>query len=217
MEEAFWNDRWREGKIGFHEGRPNAFLERHVERLGAHRRVLVPLCGKAEDLAFLAACGHEVVGVELVEAAARAFFDEHRIVPTVGRRGEHIAYTAGAITILAGDFFAVPPALAGPIDAVYDRAALIALPPELRARYVPHLRTLVAPRSPCLLITLEYEQSRADGPPFAVFEPELRTLYGQPAPGDRLGIELLGEGPADVPRLREANIPALERCYLIGF
>jgi thiopurine S-methyltransferase len=190
MEPGFWIERWREGRIGFHEGRPNQFLEGNVDRLGEHRRVLVPLCGKAEDLAFLAARGHTVVGVELVEDAVRAFFDEHAVVPSIERRDAHVAYTAGAITIVAGDFFAVTRELVGPIDALYDRAALIALPPELRPRYAAHVRSLVAPGSPGIVVTLEYPQEQFQGPPFSVPESELRTRYGD-------AIELLGESPDD--------------------
>ena len=74
MDANFWKARWEAGQIGFHEGRPNRYLERYVGRLGTRRRVLAPLAGKAHDLAFLAELGHEVIGVELSEFAARAFF-----------------------------------------------------------------------------------------------------------------------------------------------
>jgi hypothetical protein len=84
------------GQIGFHEGAPNAFLQEHVAKLGASRQVLVPLCGKSEDLAFLAARGHAVVGVELVEDAVRAFFSEHGLTPAVTARGGFTAYSHGA-------------------------------------------------------------------------------------------------------------------------
>src|SRR5687768_10111391 len=124
MDSSFWIDRWRAGKIGFHEGQPNAFLVRHVDRLGPPRRVLVPLCGKAEDLAYLGGRGHEVIGIELAEAAAIAFFREHEAVPRVERRGAFSAYAAGRVTILVGDFFAADVASVGSIDAFYDRAAL---------------------------------------------------------------------------------------------
>src|SRR4051812_12173703 len=150
-----WLGRWREGRTAFHEGRPNDLLVRHAARLAGRRRVLVPLCGKSEDLAFLAARGHDVVGVELAEQAVQAFFAEHDLTPSIARRGSVIAYevgpgmvrpaapagpagptASGAIALWAGDFFAVTPELLGPVDALYDRAALIALPAELRPRYV---------------------------------------------------------------------------------
>lgn len=207
MEPSFWRDRWREGKIGFHEGRPNRFLAEHVDRLGTGRRVLVPLCGKAEDLAFLAARGHAVVGVELVEDAVRAFFAEHAIEPAVQRTGKHAIYTAGTLALIVGDFFAVTRELIGGVDALYDRAALIALPPDTRPRYVAHVRALVPAGSPGLVITLDYPPAEMAPPPFALGDSEVRTLYG-PA------IELLGE--ADEPQLR-ARGPSwcTERCYSV--
>ena len=206
MERSFWEERWREGRIGFHEGVANKFLSRHAPRLAG--RVLVPLCGKTEDLAFLASRGHDVVGVELVEDAVRAFFTEHAATPVVTPRGGLVEYRAGSITIFAGDVFATTRELVGDIDAVYDRAALIALPPELRPRYVDHLRTLVATGTPGLLITLEYDQARMAGPPFSVVDAEVRAHYTD-------SVVLLDEAPAETPRLRELGVEAIERCYAI--
>jgi thiopurine S-methyltransferase len=189
MHHDFWIERWRENRIGFHEGRANPYLEHHVSRLGERRRVLVPLCGKAHDLEFLAARGHTVIGIELVEDAVRAFFDERGITPAVERRDLHAEYTAGPITIFAGDLFTITPAHVGPLDALYDRAALVALPPELRPGYAAHIRKLVAPGSPALVVTLEYPEGAKEGPPFSVPEAEVRTLYG--------AGELLEQGPDD--------------------
>jgi thiopurine S-methyltransferase len=177
MEPEFWSARWQAGQIGFHEGRPNRFLERHLTVLGLDRRVLVPLCGKSVDLAFLAGRGHQVVGVELVEDAARAFFAEQGLTPSVDRLPDFVSYQVGAITILCGDVFATTRAVVGPVDALYDRAALIALPPAMRARYVAHLRALLPKASPGLLVTIEYPQAAMDGPPFAVLEDEVRGHY----------------------------------------
>jgi thiopurine S-methyltransferase len=197
MDEKFWEQRWHAGQISFHEGRPNAFLVEHLARLGSHRRVLVPLCGKTEDLAYLAGAGHAVVGIELVADAAQAFFDEHP------------ALRDGAVQILVGDFFAFTAADVGPCDAFYDRAAVIALPPSLRPRYVEHLRSLLPAGAPGLAITLEYDQTRTEGPPFAVLEPELRALWA----GSQ--VDLIGERTATGGRLHAAGIATLERCYAI--
>jgi thiopurine S-methyltransferase len=205
-----WLARWRDGRIGFHEGRTNALLERHAAGIAGARRVLVPLCGKAEDLAFLAAHGHQVVGIELVEQAVREFFEEHALVPSVSARGGLVEYRAGAVTLLAGDLFAATPELVGPVDALYDRAALIALPAELRPRYVAHLRTLLPPGAPGLVITLEYDQQRMKGPPFAVHEPELRSLYSART------LELLEERPAPPGgKCTQSGVSAIERCFAI--
>jgi len=205
-----WIARWRDGRIGFHEGRPNALLERHLDRLAGCRRVLVPLCGKAEDLAFLAARGHEVIGIELAEQAVREFFAEHRLEPSVAAHGPFIAYRAGPIALLVGDVFAATAALLGPIDAVYDRAALIALPAALRPRYVAQIRALLPAGAPSLVITLEYDQRAMTGPPFAVLEAELRALHAGAT------IELLEERAANGGgKCAQSGVAATERCFAI--
>lgn len=204
MQPQFWKDRWAENKIGFHEGKPNNFLTEFLAQLGS--RVLVPFCGKSEDLAFLAAHDHHVVGIELVEDAVRAFFAEHAATPTIERRGDLAIYTAGSIRVIAGDLFAVSPADVGPIDAIYDRAALVALPPELRPRYVAHLRTL-APAATGLLVTIEYPQELMSGPPHSVPEPEVRSLYST--------VEPLAEGELRSGRVADLGV-GRERCYRIA-
>jgi thiopurine S-methyltransferase len=206
MEPGFWQARWSEGRIGFHEGAPNAHLRAHLDVLAGRRRVLVPLCGKAEDLAFLAAAGHEVVGVELVEDAVRAFFAEHGLEPSVSREGPFTRCVHGNVTLWAGDLFESTPERLGTFDAWYDRAALIALPPPLRARYVPHLRTLLEPGAAGLLVTVEYAQDQRDGPPFSVEEAEVRTLFSG---GD---VRLL----EDVPAARFGNLPSREKCFALS-
>ncbi len=211
MDIDFWAARWREGRIGFHEGRTNAFLERHVARLGASgRRVLVPLCGKTEDLAFLAAQGHSVLGVEAVEEAARAFFQEHGLTPQSTERGEHIReLSSGRVTILVGDFFACTPDVAGPVNALWDRGALVALSAADRARYVPRLRELLAPGSKGLVVNCEYDTSTMDPPPHSVPESEVRRLY------EGARVEEIEGGIFQTPRMRELGVTALEHCFAI--
>jgi thiopurine S-methyltransferase len=205
-----WLARWRDGRTGFHEGHPNVLLERHIARLAGCRRVLVPLCGKAEDLAYLAAHGHAVVGIELAEQAVCEFFAAHGLAPSIAGRGPFVEYRAGAITLLVGDLFAATPQLIGPIDALYDRAALIALPPDLRPRYVEQVRSLLPAGAPGLVITLEYDQARMAGPPFAVLEAELRSLYAGAT------IELVEEHPAGGGgKCTQSGVSATERCFAV--
>ena len=209
MEPDFWHARWGEGRIAFHEGKPNEHLARHLAALGKDTRIFVPLCGKAEDLAFLAEQGHQVVGVELVEAAVRAFFDEHGVTPIVTKHGPFTRFAAQNITLLAGDFFACTRELLGPVDALYDRAAVIALPPGLRGPYVKHLRTLMPAGAPGLIITVEYPQEKLDGPPFSVPEDELRAHCAG------LSLDRVAEVKAQGPRLTPIN--AAEKCFVVRF
>lgn len=212
MDTEFWAAQWKAGRINFHEGRTNVFLERHAAHLkggGRPRHVLVPLCGKTEDLAFLAAEGHRVTGIEVIEDAVKAFFAERDLVPAVSERtGRVRAYTSGAITILAGDVFDCTAELVGAVDALYDRAALVALPPDVRRRYAAHLRALLAPGSVGLVVTLEYD-APIEPPPHSVPEPELRRLY------DGAQVSPVDEGQFQNQKLRDAGTVAIERCYTL--
>lgn len=209
MEASFWVERWRIGEIGFHEGQPNSFLSRFGERLGANTTVLVPLCGKSEDLAWLASQGHQVFGVELVEDAVRAFFDEHSITPTVESVGPLKRFSKDNVVLWVGDFFAVTPEHVPGVNAFYDRAAMVALPDEMRTRYATHLRSLLLPRSVGLLVTFEYPQALFAGPPFAVMESEVRHQYAGAT------VELLAESPVQGGRLAGLGDQVTERCFHI--
>jgi thiopurine S-methyltransferase len=203
MDPDFWRGRWAERQIGFHEGKPNNFLSRHNARLTG--RVLVPLCGKSEDLAYLAAHGHDVVGIELVESAVAEFFTDHKLIPTITRGTDVTVYACGGVTILCGDFFAIIRDLVGRIDSIYDRAAMIALPADLRRRYVHHLRELTPHAQRLLLVTLEYSNDRGIRPPFSIPDSEVRAQYAN-AP-----VELIDQGV----ETDERFVDAVERCYAI--
>lgn len=178
MEPDFWHQRWQQNQIGFHQGEVNPYLRQYWPALGvpAPARVLVPLCGKSLDLLWLQQQGYQVEGVELSELAVRAFFEEQGIAASQRQIGDWQVWESDALRIWCGDFFKLSADQLGPIDAVYDRAALIALPAEMRRRYVKHLETLVGD-VPHLLVTLEYPQEQMDGPPFSVEQVEVETLF----------------------------------------
>src|SRR3546814_2467047 len=79
MDPDFWQQRWRDNRIGFHRDGVLPLLEKHWPSLGlaTGSRVFVPLCGKSLDMAWLAARGHRVLGVELSPLAVGQFFDEN--------------------------------------------------------------------------------------------------------------------------------------------
>lgn len=179
MEKAFWLERWRSGRTAFHEPEPNAHLVGQFDALGLPpgARVFVPLCGKSPDLGWLCAQGCDVVGVEFSDDAVAAAFDALGLAPEPERDGPLTRRRAGALTIYTGDVFALTAEQVGVVDLVYDRAALVALPPATRVRYAAHLADL-APDAAQFQITYEYDQTRMDGPPFAVLGYEIERLYG---------------------------------------
>ncbi|BBP84048.1 MULTISPECIES: thiopurine S-methyltransferase [unclassified Pseudomonas] len=180
MHERFWQDRWANDQIGFHLDEVNTYLRHYWPALGLApgSRVLVPLCGKTLDLAWLAAQGYRVLGVELAEKAVTGFFAEQGLQPEIRDEGALIRYSAGAVEILLGDFFALDAREVADCTGLYDRAALIALPPDMRERYAAHLGSILPARCEGLMVTLEYGQERLDGPPFSVPEAEVRQRFG---------------------------------------
>ena len=184
----YWQDRWAEGRTGWHQDRPTPLMLKHWPALDVApgSRVFVPLAGKSQDMSWLAGQGYRVLGVELSQLAIEQFFAESGLEPreTPTRYGRH--YEAGGIEIICGDVFALDDAVLRDCDAVFDRAALIALPPPLRRRYVDELYALLPAGCSGLLITLEYLQHETEGPPFSVAEDEVRTLF---SPG--WSVELL--------------------------
>lgn len=179
MDPDFWHQRWHEDRIGFHQDAPSPLLVRHWRALDVDpgARVFVPLAGKSLDMAWLAGRGHRVLGVELSELAVRAFFSENGLDPTREAHAHGVHHRSGPIDLVAGDAFALPDAELATCTALLDRAALIALPPAMRQRYVRELHARLPRGCRGLLITLEYPQHEKDGPPFSVHEDEVRGLY----------------------------------------
>ncbi|MFC6336720.1 thiopurine S-methyltransferase [Pseudomonas sp. CCM 7891] len=181
MDHGFWHERWARNQIGFHLPQVNPYLPRHWSGLGlAHgAQVLVPLCGKSLDLVWLASQGYRVLGVELSEKAIEEFFSEQGMTPQVSERGVFKVYQVGSIELWCGDFFALDASVVADCTALYDRAALIALPPLMREQYAVHLGRILVRGCQGILITLDYDQVQKAGPPFAVTGEEVRLLYGE--------------------------------------
>jgi len=179
MEASFWLERWANNQIGWHEQDVNPLLSAHFAalQLPNDARVFVPLCGKTRDIAWLLQQGYRVAGIELSELAVQQLFDGLGIKPATASDGKLKRHAAEGIDIYTGDIFDLDAQQLGTIDATYDRAALVALPPDMRARYAPHLIALTH-NAPQLLISFDYDQNLYSGPPHSVQAPELWQLYG---------------------------------------
>lgn len=179
MEHDFWHQRWQDNKIGFHEAEANPLLVSHFSALSLPigKRVFLPLCGKTLDIAWLLGQGYRVVGAELSQIAIDQLFEALGLVPSVKVHGSLRHHQAAGLDIFVGDIFKLTASLLGSVDAVYDRAALVALPPEMRIRYSQHLQHLVN-GAPQLLVTLAYDQTLVAGPPFSINEAEMVKHYG---------------------------------------
>lgn len=178
MHAEFWLERWRDGRTHFHQDKVMPLLQKYWPVLGlpADSQVLVPLAGKSLDMLWLAAQGHRVLGIELSEIAVQQFFRENSLLAEQHDLPFGISYRCNNIELICGDIFAVAPSVFAKCQAVYDRAALIALPPTMRAQYVQQVYAQLPPSYRGLLITLDYPQEQMDGPPFSVTDAEVQTL-----------------------------------------
>eukprot|EP00917_Polyrhabdina_sp_WS-2016_P004591 GHVP01010525.1.p1 GENE.GHVP01010525.1~~GHVP01010525.1.p1 ORF type:complete len:220 (-),score=28.87 GHVP01010525.1:630-1289(-) len=182
MNHSYWHQRWQEQRIGFHLETVNPFLERHLPSLDLPKnsRVFVPLCGKTHDMVYLFKKGYRVLGNELSPVAVQDFYTEQQIESKAissDNGGTMTYWKSDGIDIICGDFFALQKEQLVDIKAVYDRASMVAMPPEMRQKYVQQLRRIIPRNTQILLLTLDYNQNEKQGPPFAVSEKEVYKQY----------------------------------------
>ncbi len=178
MDTDFWHRKWQANEIGFHNKEVNPLLLAHFAELSLipGNRVFVPLCGKTRDIAWLLSQGYQVAGAELSELAVEQLFAELGVKPGIAGAGDVKHYSAPDLDIFVGDIFKLTGEVLGSIDAVFDRAALVALPEEMRVRYARHI-TEITGNAPQLLLTFEYDQAAMAGPPFSISDDEVQRHY----------------------------------------
>lgn len=176
MDSDFWLSKWKEGDTRFHQTQFHPQLEKFGHRF-TPGTILVPLCGKTLDMLYLSSHGHQVIGAELSDIACRDFFTENKIAFTEKTAGGFTVFESEKITLWCGDFFKLPEMVWKSVTGVYDRAALVALPEEVRRQYAAEMAKRSQPELEVLLIAYEYPQGAMDGPPFSVTRPEVFNLY----------------------------------------
>ena len=180
MKHEFWAERWSEGLIGFNQSEVNAHLRTHWPslELDSSARILVPLCGKSIDLLWLREQGHAVVGVEFVEQAIHDFFSDHAIPYEPTALGWRATDNGPPLTLVRHDFMTLQPQQIGRFDAVYDRASVVALPPDLQFDFGRAMGVLLQPKCVGILLSFEYPPEQRQGPPFATDRNRLREILG---------------------------------------
>lgn len=209
MDAGFWRRRWERNEIAFHQREANSLLVRYFHDLALPEgsRVFLPLCGKTLDIHWLLGRGYRIAGSELSKIAVEQLFSELGVEPVIAVDDEISRYSADSIDIFVGDFFNLSSRRLGQIDAIYDRAALVALPEAMRNRYLAHLMEITDNASQ-LLITFSYDQRLLDGPPFSVSGEEVGRRYQ-----DSYDLKLLES--ADVPGGLKGKCPAKENAWLL--
>lgn len=192
MDQKFWLNRWKKADTGFHRETAQPFLRAYWQKLALDpaARVFVPLCGKSSDMVWLAHQGHHVVGAELSPIAIDAFFSNVDLVPDVTEHGALTLKSAGPYTIWQGDIFDISPQAIAPIDVIYDRAAVVALPGDIQNQYARFLGRCAPPGSKVFLISLSYDQQEMEGPPFSTPQTRVTQLFA-----DEFTIEEIAHNP----------------------
>lgn len=178
MDASFWHQRWEKNEIAFHQSKANPLLVEYFHELSLAKgsRIFVPLCGKTLDISWLLSNGYRVAGAELSQVAIEQLFMELGVQPKISGVGEVDQWSANNIDIFVGDIFALSRKILGPVDAIYDRAALVAFPEEMRNRYTAHLPEMTD-KAPQLLVCYDYDQRLMEGPPFSVSNEEVKRYY----------------------------------------
>jgi len=210
-----WHSRWNANNTRWHLPGANPHLHRFLTEflptagaphaVGMGPRVLLPLCGKAVDMAHLARLGFRVVGIEGVRQAVDEFAQEHSpmghsvsigLPPTLDPglfRAHAVLIGAGdgettrtepppPVLMIEGDFLKVGQKEAEalvPFEAAFDRGSLVAVAPNSRPEYALALSNLIAPGGRVLLVTVEHDafSNGSLGPPFEVTESDVHTLF----------------------------------------
>ncbi|XP_078677380.1 uncharacterized protein LOC144913996 [Branchiostoma floridae x Branchiostoma belcheri] len=181
-----WDARWTEGRIGFHKAEVNTCLQKYVDDMTRRRqkvKVLVPLCGKSVDIKWLADLGHTVVGVECSLQAVEAFFQESGLTPTISdvpniKGGKLFQSQDGKVSLYVCDFYDFSRDVEGDFDAVWDKGSFVAINSTDRKRYVDLILSLMKLSGCCLLVTLEYDQSKHAPPPHSIPPSDVQDSYG---------------------------------------
>jgi SAM-dependent methyltransferase len=145
----FWSERFERQFTPWDQGGVPAALQRYVARADRPRRVLIPGCGTAHELHYFRQAGWDAIAIDFspaAVAAARACYPEH------------------AERIVEADFFRYQPPW--PVDLIYERAFLCALPPSMRVEVARRWAELLAPGG--LLAGLFFLGETLKGPPFGI-------------------------------------------------
>ena len=192
MNPDFWHARWSAGNTPWHQRAPNARLTAHFDALdlAPGDQVLVPLCGRALDMRWLLEHRFRVLGVELSEIAVRGFFADHGLRFRERDAAGFRIFDGDRVRILCGDVFRLT-----------------------QARYASLLARCLPPGASQLLLTLQYDTARMEGPPFSVDEARVRALYEARFAVERVASVAILD---DEPHLRARGLDALtEHAFVV--
>ncbi|MRX28461.1 thiopurine S-methyltransferase [Kangiella sp. HZ709] len=177
MDYHFWDTCWQRASQPFHLSEAHPFLRRYLYLLDNKEKLLLPLSGKSVDPIFLAQNNIHSTSIEFNPSAIDNFIIDSELSFKRKTFEQKKCYDFGDFDIWLADFFDIETKDIGKFSQVFDRAALVALPKELRDKYIKHLKSLLQPKATILMVTMDYEEGEMSGPPFYIAQNELTELF----------------------------------------
>lgn len=154
---AFWSERFEQDFKPWDYGNVPMQLQQFVAQSVRPYATLIPGCGTGYEVACLSEAGWQVTAIDFSAAAVEA---ARKLLGPL------------AVRVVQADFFEFSPA--HPVELIYERAFLCALPPRMRAAIVARWAELLPPGG--LLVGFFYFDESPKGPPFGITREELETL-----------------------------------------
>lgn len=178
MDFEFWNNCWNRPSQPFHIANAHPLLVKHLrQHFVAQEPILVPLSGKSVDLLYLSKEGYRSTAIEFNPKAVEGFIKENGLKPSIERHNQAVLYQFDDFDIWLADFFSLTAQDIGHYNQVFDRAAFVALPVELREQYALHVQSLLKKGAVILMVTMSYDPQQMSGPPFYVSQQELQAFF----------------------------------------
>ena len=164
------------------------YLPKLLEGKENPAKVLLPLCGKSNDLKFLYDEGHRVLGVECADEAIDDFFrlngirDETTVITATKKRTPAKQHSSPDqnLNIVQNNFLTLDSNLLnGTMDCVWDRGAFGTITEVEQSLYIQTIRRLLAPDFRYLLLVLEFDEAKSkDAVPMPQPEWKIRSYFG---------------------------------------
>lgn len=154
---SFWDERFERGFTPWDRGGVPHALAAFVAARQQPLRTLIPGCGAAYELAYLSEHGWDATAIDFSPAAVAT------AKAAVGQWHERV---------VQADFFAWQPPK--PLDLIYERAFLCALPRAMWPQVAARWAALLAPGA--LLAGFFFFDDAPKGPPFGISAAQLDAL-----------------------------------------
>lgn len=156
----YWENRYRNNEIGWNVGTITAPLKTYIDQLEDKSiRVLIPGAGNGYEFEYLINKGFQNVFV--VDFAAKPLENIKKRIPNVNKN-----------QLIHSDFFEIK----GKYDLIIEQTFFCALEPNLRAKYVRKMKSLLIPNGKLVGLLFQFPLTEI-GPPFGGSIQEYQKLF----------------------------------------